>query len=110
MCCRRTSSVFTVGVGVGFKFIKWAPPFPLGGKSVQEKKRFILRPLPLPNPKGHVANAFGKEGDYSQCIKWLLSADCAHAHTCLCKYTHLPERGIFQNEAFVNNCVKSIHY
>lgn len=47
----------TAGVGVGFKFIKWAPPFPPGGRSA-----LILRLL-LPGPKGHVAVAFGKKGN-----------------------------------------------
>ena len=60
MCCRRTTSVLTVGVGVGFKFIKWAPPFSPGGRSA-----LILRPFPLPNPKGHVAAAFRKEREFA---------------------------------------------
>lgn len=58
--------MFAVGVGVGFKLIKWTPPFPPRGRSAQEKNRLILKPLPLANPKGHVASAFRKKGDYSQ--------------------------------------------
>lgn len=86
MCCRRTSSVFTVGVGVGlgFKLIKWAPPFPPGGRSAQEKNRLILRPLPLANPKGHVANAFWKEREITASIQLLSVTLC---RLCACPHT-----------------------
>lgn len=60
MCCKRITSVLTVGVGVGFKLIKWAPPFSPGGRSA-----LILRPFPLPNPKGHLAVAFRKEREFA---------------------------------------------
>lgn len=76
MGCKRTSSVFTVGVGVGFKLIKWAPPFPPGGRSAPEKNRLILKPLPLANPKGHVANAFWKEREITASIQLLSVSFC----------------------------------
>lgn len=65
-----------VGVGVDFKLIKWAPPFAPGGRSAQEKNRLILKPLPLANPKGHVANAFWKEREITASIQFLSVTFC----------------------------------
>lgn len=65
-----------VGVGVGFKLIKWAPPFAPGGRSAQEKNSLILKLLPLANPKGHVANAFWKEREITAGIQFLSVTFC----------------------------------
>lgn len=99
--CKRINSVFTAGVGVGFKFIKWTPPFPPGGRSAQEKMRLILRPLPFPNPKGHVANAFWKEREITASILsgYFLLTVRMPTHTCA--NILLPKRSILQNEALL---------
>lgn len=89
LLCGRTSSVVTVGVGVGFKFIKWTPPFPPGGRSAQEEKRLILRPLPLPNPKGHVANAFWKEREITASVLSRCFLLTVRIPTHTCANTHL---------------------
>lgn len=56
----------------------------LGVDQPKRKKRLILRPLPLPNPKGHVANAFWKEREITASVLsgYFLLTVRLPTHTC----------------------------
>lgn len=65
----------------------------LGVDQPKRKKRLILRPLPLPNPKGHVANAFQKEREITANVLsgYFVLTVRMPTHTCANTHLHLKE-------------------